>query len=265
MSPFFAIPASINIMSPDLDAMHANMLRAARRVGALTPTSAATRLGPWLLIDAGVGLTAFNQAFVAERYDSPARAVQQALDWFSSRGVHPTFVLRQPADDDIAIVLHAEGFEVIVSEPAMLLDPVALDASPFPGLELHEVTTPEEVARYSAVDAPAWPLIAEGIARTLGEFPDFTMLIGAIDGVDIATSMAVVTGHTVGAYNVYVAPEFRRRGIGRAITAAAVAIGQKQGCDAATLQSTLAAASLYEAMGFATQYHIVRYARPDSI
>jgi GNAT superfamily N-acetyltransferase len=90
------------------------------------------------------------------------------------------------------------------------------------------------------------------------------MFLGSIDGQDVATSMAVVTGGLVGVYNVQVRPDFRSRGLGRAMTQAALAAGSRHGCTAATLQSTEMGLPVYERMGFTTQYKIVRYVRPGS-
>ena len=144
----------------------------------------------------------------------------------------------------------------------MVLDPLPAECAPPPGLAIREVRTEDEIARYGSIDAPAWHIVTMGIARTVSEFPDFTMLLGTLDGQDVATSMAVVTGDLVGVYNVQVRPDFRRRGLGRAMTDAVLAVGRRAGCAAATLQSTAMGLSVYEQMGFTTQYRVVRYARP---
>jgi len=244
--------------------MHANMLRAVQRIGHLTDQSATAEIGPWLLIDAGVGMPRFNQAFVTARLDHPARAVPDALAWFDSRRAVPTFHLRDPMDDAVAAALGQHGFEPAETEPAMLCTPLPVMLPPPPGITIGEASSASDITRYAEIDAPAWHVVTRGIARTAHDFPDFTMLLGEVDGVPVATSMAVVTGEIVGVYNVQVTPAYRGRGFGRALTVAAIEVGRSAGCTAATLQSTPMGLALYTSMGFETRYSITVYIRPDS-
>jgi ribosomal protein S18 acetylase RimI-like enzyme len=66
------------------------------------------------------------------------------------------------------------------------------------------------------------------------------------------TSIAIRTGSVSGVYNVAVAEACRRRGVGTALTWAAVGAGKAWGCDPIVLQSSTMAYSMYEAMGFRT-------------
>jgi GNAT superfamily N-acetyltransferase len=248
-----------------LHAMHANMLRAVLRIGHLTEGSAAERVGPWLLIDAGVGMPRFNQALVVEEPENPGKAVADALTWFEDRGIEGTFLLREPFDSEVARVLRGEGFEAVESGPAMLLQPLPKTASATPGLTIREVHSEADIFRYAEVDSPAWHTVTLGIARTALEFPDFVMLLGEVDGEKAATSMAVMTGDLAGVYNVQVRPEFRGRGFGRAMTAAAITVGHEAGCVAASLQSTPMGLPLYTNMGFETKYRIDVWARPGTL
>ena len=50
--------------------------------------------------------------------------------------------------------------------------------------------------------------------------------------------------------NVYVAPEFRRRGIARALTQAALDLAEARGIDCVILHASDAGRALYESMGF---------------
>ncbi|HKS92940.1 MAG TPA: GNAT family N-acetyltransferase [Tepidiformaceae bacterium] len=252
-------------MDSTMDGMHANMLRAVQRIGHLTERSATAEVGPWLLIDAGVDMARFNQAFVAASLDEPAAAVAQALAWFDARNSEPTFHLRDPMDGALAGALAPHGFEAIESEPAMYLSDLPAHPAPSPGLIIREVRDAPDIARYAEIDAPAWHVVTRGIARTVREFPDFTMLLGELNGDAVATSMAVVTDGIVGVYNVQVRPSHRGRGFGRALTAAAIEVGRIAGCTAATLQSTPMGLPLYTAMGFQTRYSVTVYARPQTL
>ena len=80
--------------------------------------------------------------------------------------------------------------------------------------------------------------------------PDVALFIGYLDGTPVSTSMSFRTGAVVGVYNVGTAAVARRRGIGWAMTAAAIVAGANAGATVATLQSSAMAASMYEAHGF---------------
>ncbi len=240
--------------------MHANFLRALLRLGSLTERSAAVRKGPWLLVDAGVEMDEFNLAVPAERIDDAALEFAEAIAWHASRGRLCRLMLREETDAALVADARRRGFGVSSREPSMLLDELPPVADCPAGLLIREARTIEDVDAYGRVDAPAWHEVTLGIARTAGSFPDFVLLLGELDGVAVTTSMAVVTGDLVGVYNVQVQPEFRRRGLGRAMTAAALEAGRRRGAGKASLQATAMGEPLYLAMGFRSVYHYVELA-----
>jgi ribosomal protein S18 acetylase RimI-like enzyme len=69
--------------------------------------------------------------------------------------------------------------------------------------------------------------------------------------------MAIRSGEVSGVYNVGVARSAPRRGVGTALTWAAVEAGRTWESDTLVLQSTEMALSMYQAMGFRT---VVSYA-----
>ena len=60
----------------------------------------------------------------------------------------------------------------------------------------------------------------------------------------------------MGVYGVGTRPEFRRRGVGTALSWAAVNAGREWGCDTVVLQATAAGLPVHERMGFR---NVVRY------
>ncbi len=76
------------------------------------------------------------------------------------------------------------------------------------------------------------------------------MHLGLLDGVPVARSMAVTHEGAVGIHNVYVAPSQRRKGLGVALTAAAIEAGRAMGATAACLEATALGLPLYRQMGF---------------
>jgi ribosomal protein S18 acetylase RimI-like enzyme len=242
-------------MDKSAASMHANFLRALLRLGSLTDRSAAERKGPWLLIDAGVEMDEFNLAVPADPVGDAAVELAEAAAWHANRGRLFRMVLREQTDAVLGAAAQSRGFRVSSREPSMLLEQLPSVPDVRAGLAIRQAVTPEDIDGYGRVDAPGMHEVTLGIARTAALFPDFVMLLGELNGVAIATSMAVVTGDLVGVYNVQVQPECRGRGFGRAMTAAAIRAGQTRGANQASLQATPLGEPLYRAMGFRTVYY----------
>ena len=91
--------------------------------------------------------------------------------------------------------------------------------------------------------------------------PDVQLFVGRLDKEPVATSIAIRSGDASGVYNVGTLPEARRRGVGSAVTWAAVKAGRSWGCDTIVLQSSVMGLSIYEAMGFRTVAPYLTFAR----
>ena len=87
--------------------------------------------------------------------------------------------------------------------------------------------------------------------------PGSHLLLGTVNGEPVATSLALVTGATVGVYNVHVDPAYRRRGFGAAITWAAVEAGLRDNAELAWIGASPIGVRLYEQLGFRTEYTCV--------
>jgi len=77
-----------------------------------------------------------------------------------------------------------------------------------------------------------------------------TRFEGRIGGRIAGTSALLETDGVAGVYVVTVPEEFRRRGIGAALTAAALSAGRDRGHRVGTLQATSAGKPVYDRMGF---------------
>lgn len=242
-------------------AIHANLLRAVLRVGSVTPQASAERVGPWQLIDSGTGLDRFNHGLLAGEGPADAGgALELARDWFARRSTAFHLDLRDDADSGLIAAALERGFEEVEREPAMSASPLpAREALPN-GFVVRQAVGDDDVRLYGQVDARAWPEITLGIARTAAAFPDFTLWLGELEGVAVATAMAVHTGDVVGIYNVQVREEVRGRGLGRAITLAAIEAGRTRGATVASLQSSELGLPVYRRLGFETHYWYVSLA-----
>ena len=91
------------------------------------------------------------------------------------------------------------------------------------------------------------------IQRKLGVRPDL-FLVGIVDGQVVATVMAGYEGHRGWLNYLAVAPEFQRRGCGRAIIAEAERLLRKAGCPKINLQirtSNEGVIEFYRRLGYA--------------
>jgi ribosomal protein S18 acetylase RimI-like enzyme len=86
--------------------------------------------------------------------------------------------------------------------------------------------------------------------------------IGYDDGRPVATSTLFFGAGVAGIYNVSTVPEARRRGIGTALTAAALVEAAKRGHQLAILHSSTAAYSMYRRLGFAAACYFHEYLWP---
>ena len=82
--------------------------------------------------------------------------------------------------------------------------------------------------------------------------PDVRLFTGRLDGRPVATSIAIRSGDVSGVYGVGTHESARRRGVGTAVTWAAVEAGRAWGCDTIVLQASDMGLPVYERMGFRT-------------
>jgi GNAT superfamily N-acetyltransferase len=94
---------------------------------------------------------------------------------------------------------------------------------------------------------------------------DVQAYIGLLADRPAGTALAIRTGEVSGVYNVGVAPHARRRGLGTALTWAAVEAGTTWGCEPIVLQSTAMAYSMYEAIGFRTVARFAVFGEPKPL
>lgn len=106
---------------------------------------------------------------------------------------------------------------------------------------------------------------ADEVAAFLSGLPPSVRLFAAVDeaGVARATSACHVFGEYTQVFFVSTEPSWRRRGIGTAMTAAALRGAASLGARRALLHSTAEGASVYRRLGFEPVGLLTRYARRD--
>jgi ribosomal protein S18 acetylase RimI-like enzyme len=235
--------------------IHANQVAARARVAGLGANAAHVRLGPWDLIDTGdPGFAIANGAAVVDTAVEDDLA--PAIEWFDGRGIPHSFDLRSDADAHLIAALERLGYVPTGVLPAMVLrDPQP--RRPAAPLTIREVSDAGDIDQYGAVN---WPVGARHtgvkIARTSARL-GFVLLLGEVEGEAVACSMAVVTGRLTGIYNVAVELSHRQRGVGEAMTWAAIEAGRARGADLAWLASSEMGLRTYQRMGFEALFDYV--------
>jgi ribosomal protein S18 acetylase RimI-like enzyme len=205
----------------------------------------------------GLPLSLFNGCVVLGSVT--ATVLDDALAWVARHDVPKRLFVVQELESHAAPIAAEHGLARDFVSPGMILRPI-----PEPP------ATPRDVV-VSAVDATGIEEFRQvgiklGLGRELAETmfstsffgdPDVQAFVGRLDGRPVGYSLAIRSEGAGGVYNVGTLPEARRRGLGTAVTWAAVDVARRAGFDCAVLQSSEMAIPMYEAMGFRT---VVRYA-----
>lgn len=172
---------------------------------------------------------------------------------------------------DLADRLASRGFVADDPWPGMTLETDALRRPPpVPGLVIRRVTTDDELDPYVRVFAPilspspAFTELFVDASRRIGfeeEAPE-VHFVGLLDGEPVATVSLLTAGGAAGIYNVTTVEPARGRGIGAAMTAAAVEAGRHRGLSTATLQASTMGQSTYQSLGFRHACDLVPYRSP---
>jgi GNAT superfamily N-acetyltransferase len=197
-----------------------------------------------------------NVAFAPGPVSDPARAVEWFEGWFGARGLHPGIEVRVGAQPALERLLAGRGYLVVVRRPAMTLHPLVVpDVPAVPGVRVARVTDEAGLAAFRTVQQEAFdltPEVAEGFLPWRAvQTPGVTFFVAYAGGEPCATAATSVSEHGAGIVGVATLAAYRRRGIGRAVTAAALRAGAEAGADLAWLYPTEMARTLYEGLGFA--------------
>jgi GNAT superfamily N-acetyltransferase len=196
-----------------------------------------------------------NVGFVTAPPAHPEAALDWFEGWFAARGLHPGIELRRGHHPEVERLLAARGYAVVVRRPAMALHPVTVpDEAPMPRTTVREVADDTDLEAFRAVQAEVFdltPEVAEAfLPRAAVETPGIRFLLGLHDGVACATSAVSISRYGAGIVGVGTLAAYRRRGLGRAVTVAALrAAGD---ADVAWLYPSDMARPLYAGLGFAT-------------
>lgn len=202
----------------------------------------------------GVPRAAFHDESVGMVVDAlRARADVTGAPAFWWVGPHST-------PSTIATQLDAFGIRRAGSVPAMAMNlqqsgSFELDVA---GLSIERVQGPEGQAVWGRVAATGSNFSMQAIEaltaleQRLGgpRYREQYRYIGRLDGAPVATSAMVLDAGVAGVYAVATLPEARQRGIGRAMSVAALVDARAAGCRVAVLQASPAGYPIYRKIGF---------------
>jgi GNAT superfamily N-acetyltransferase len=231
---------------PDLvSAAHLNFLGSFRKLAEHAPGGEVRAFGTAFAFVTGLPAPLFNGCVLVEEV-APGM-VDDALTWVAGR--------RLP-------------FRVFVGgEPATALDEVFTahslrrDAEPYPAMVLHPLPEPPpRPAGIEVVDGLE-PGLAPYLPESFLDDAEVRVFSALVDDQPAGVSIAIRTGDVSGVYGVATRPAFRRRGVGTAVSWAAVDAGREWGCDTVVLQASAEGLPVYALMGFRTVVEYVTFTR----
>jgi GNAT superfamily N-acetyltransferase len=165
---------------------------------------------------------------------------------------------------NLAAILAGQGLQHTYDAPGMAIDLTAVDVdAPLPA--------GFTVERVQALDD--WELVfMEGFQRPEHERglwsgayahcdDTWVHFVGYLDGKPVATTSLLLCGELVGVYHVVTLPPARGRGIGSAITRAALRYAKRTGATQGALQASEMGLSVYRAIGFVQYCDLTLYDR----
>ncbi len=231
-----------------------------------SPKGEVTELHDLHLTSCGFPAAEFNRAFLKKPDGDLPAAIARAESHFARLELPFFFTVRSDWEERCAPALRAAGYEAAGGAPAMVLEPARDAAAEVPGLEIRRVRTPAELARFQQTAFEGFGLPVQlgplFLTDALLASPGVELHLGQIDGAPVSTSCLVVTADVAGIYWVATVESHRRRGLGEALTWAAVRGGATRGCAVASLQASDMGEPVYARMGFRTTVRYLKYGRP---
>ena len=227
---------------------------------------------------AALDVAGLNRIMTADADAVPdERDIDAALGEVSFAPVVTWWIPPGPAGAEIEARLVHRGFAADPgddSAPAMWISLDALPGpEPVPGLTIEPATSAAAVRTACMVAGAGFGMpddLAAGFADLFARIADAPavasrMLLARLHGRPVATALAVANGEAVVIYNVATLPDARGRGIGGAITLAALREGQSRGATLGVLESSEIGYGVYRRLGFrdAGRYRILARRRPS--
>jgi len=250
-----------------LHACDANLWLADALFFGASPQGEVTEVHDLHLTSCGFPTAEFNRAFLKKPEGDLPAVIARAEAHFARLDLPFFFTARSDWEERRAPALREAGYECKGGAPGMLLDPLRDGAAEVAGLEITRVRSPEELPPYqdTAFDGFGLPkqfgalFLTEDLLRSAG----VELFLGRVDDAPVSTSLLLSSHGVAGIYWVATLESHRARGLGEALTWAAVQGGLAHGCRVASLQASVMGEPVYKRMGFRTTVEYVKYGRSD--
>lgn len=233
--------------------------------------------GPLVFGATTIDLAGMNRIMTADGDAAPnERDIEAVMAEVALAPIASWWIPPGPAAAAIEATLADRGFIADPDDPTVPAMWISLEA--LPDLDLGSDVTIEPAISVAAVGeaslvAAAGFGLAPSIAAPLtdlfsrvGDQPASPshVFLACLDGRPVASALAVVAGEAVAIYNVATLPHARGRGIGSAITLAALHDGLSRGATLGVLESSELGYSVYRRLGFldAGRFRVLVRRRP---
>lgn len=213
----------------------------------------------------GSPLPVFNRILVLESPDNAN--LEAAVTWMAGHEVPFLVTVIEPVVETVGDSADEQDLtKTTQSVLGIVLSPLE-DISPNETTATIEVVTDADelddvITVFSEVFEVPQDSLQQVYPGSLLRDEEFDVFIGRVDGRPVACGQLVQTDDVAGIYSIGVVEDYRRRGIGEAMTWEALRTGRESGCQIGVLQSTETAYPLYEQMGFETVTHYHHF-EPD--
>jgi ribosomal protein S18 acetylase RimI-like enzyme len=212
-------------------------------------------------IELGVKQPLGNWVYKARITGDVEKTIEDTKAFFVSKGNEGIMWFTHPLDkpENLGELLIEHGFSKGGSSPLMSMDLKKLGDMPeIPGLEIQPVSTFDGMRTFYDIfrrTLKAFERIADDFFLIDCDCGFNTSLprryfIGSLDGVPASISGILLGSEVAGVYNVGTLPEFRRRGLGTALTLACLHESRDEGYNVGVLQSSQIGFNVYKRMGF---------------
>ncbi len=203
--------------------------------------SAITGTIPWL-----------NATVIYERLAAPGATIRRAIDFYRDGGAPFVVRIRAGFEPETQTAMQKLGLRLADQLPGMVLNPIG-EVPPVPSdLKIVDCDA-GSLAAHQEVIATSFgmPLSLAHDLLTPGLLDGgLRGYVGYVDGRAVVTSALIESDGVAGVYNVATLPEYRKRGLGEAMTWHAVREGLMRGCVIGSLQASEMGRPVYARMGF---------------
>jgi GNAT superfamily N-acetyltransferase len=208
-----------------------------------------------VMIATGLPIPFFNPAAILSWPADPVSVVERVRRFAQRHGSLSMLATWGEIATRFGPVARQLGLADDGAAPEMILFPP--DQRPLAtveGLTIEPVTTAAQQRAFGDAVAGSYAMPRDLISGfevpALLTTPGVRCYVGTMDGRPVATSLLLVTGDVAGVHIVGTLPEYRRRGIGAAMTQRCVDDGWSYGCTVSALQSSSSGYPVYERLGY---------------